>query len=87
MAYTIVLKNILNRATLRFENIQRYERYNDKNDIREHQAQLFNYLAVTRLPIGLLVNFKRRKLEWKRLQSNEEITKEDLDWIIEEDEV
>jgi GxxExxY protein len=40
--------------------------------IREHQAQLFNYLKVARLPIGLLVNFRRRKLEWKRLQSNEE---------------
>jgi GxxExxY protein len=40
--------------------------------IREHQAQVFNYLTVSRLPIGLLVNFRRRKLEWKRLQSNEE---------------
>lgn len=40
--------------------------------IREHQAQLFNYLKVAGLPIGLLVNFRRRKLEWKRLQSNEE---------------
>lgn len=42
------------------------------NLIREHQAQLFNYLRVSGLPIGLLVNFRRRKLEWKRLQSNEE---------------
>lgn len=40
--------------------------------IREHQAQLFNYLKVSNLPIGLLVNFRRRKLEWKRLQNNEE---------------
>ena len=40
--------------------------------IREHQAQLFNYLKVSRLPIGLLVNFRHRKLEWKRLQSNED---------------
>jgi GxxExxY protein len=40
--------------------------------IREHQAQLFNYLKVARLSIGLLVNFRYRKLEWKRLQSNEE---------------
>ena len=39
---------------------------------REQQAQLFNYLKVSRLPIGLLVNFRRGKLEWKRLQSNEE---------------
>ncbi len=40
--------------------------------IAEHQAQLFNYLRVAALPIGLLVNFRRRKLEWKRLQSNDE---------------
>jgi GxxExxY protein len=35
--------------------------------IREHQAQLFNYLKVSNLPVGLLVNFRRRKLEYKRL--------------------
>jgi GxxExxY protein len=40
--------------------------------VREHQAQLFSYLKVSGLPIGLLVNFRRRKLEWKSLQSNEE---------------
>jgi GxxExxY protein len=40
--------------------------------ISEHQAQLFNYLKVASLPVGLLVNFCRRKLEWKRLQHNEE---------------
>lgn len=39
--------------------------------ISEHQAQLFNYLKVSGLPVGLLVNFRRRKLDWKRLQSNE----------------
>ena len=39
--------------------------------LKEHQAQLFNYLKVSGLPIGLLINFRRRKLEWKRLQSNE----------------
>ena len=48
--------------------------------IREHQAQLFNYLKVAGLPIGLLVNFRNRKLEWKRLQSNEE-------WLDEEETV
>jgi len=40
---------------------------------REHQAQLFNYLKVSQLPVGLLVNFRRGKLTWKRLQSNGEI--------------
>lgn len=35
---------------------------------KEHQAQLFNYLKVSKVPVGLLVNFRRGKLEWKRLQ-------------------
>jgi GxxExxY protein len=43
-----------------------------ENLIHEHQAQLFNYLKVSKLLVGLLINFRRRKLEWKRLQSNEE---------------
>ena len=43
-----------------------------ENLISEHQAQLFNYLKVSGLSVGLLVNFRRSKLEWKRLQSNEE---------------
>ena len=37
----------------------------------EHQAQLFNYLRVSQLPIGLLINFRRRKLEYKRLHRRE----------------
>lgn len=40
--------------------------------IREHQAQLFNYLKVSELPIGLLINFRRRKLEYQRLHRSEE---------------
>ena len=43
-----------------------------ENLISEHQAQLLNYLKVSGLPVGLLVNFRRRKLDWNRLQSNEE---------------
>ena len=39
--------------------------------VREHQAQLFNYLKVSNLPLGLLVNFKRRTLEYKRLHGSE----------------
>ena len=41
--------------------------------IREHQAQLFNYLKVSKYPIGLLINFQHRKLEYKRLHGEEEI--------------
>jgi GxxExxY protein len=46
--------------------------------ISEHQAQLFNYLKVSQLPVGLLVNFRRRKLEWKRLQSNDQDLSEQI---------
>src|SRR5579862_8988834 len=33
----------------------------------EHQAQLMNYLTVSDISIGLLVNFGNSKLEYKRL--------------------
>lgn len=34
----------------------------------EHEAQLINYLRVTRSPVGYLVNFGHKDtLEWKRL--------------------
>jgi GxxExxY protein len=34
----------------------------------EHEAQLFNYMRVTRCPVGYLINFGHRKdLEWKRV--------------------
>lgn len=42
--------------------------------VRQHQAQLFNYLKVSGLPVGLLVNFQHKKLEWKRLQEQDELT-------------
>jgi GxxExxY protein len=42
-----------------------------ENLVREHQAQLFNYLRVSGLPIGLLVNFRRRRLEYQRLHQPE----------------
>jgi GxxExxY protein len=33
----------------------------------EHEAQLLNYLRATEIEVGLLVNFGRQRLEWKRL--------------------
>ncbi len=34
----------------------------------EHEAQLFNYLRITRRPVGYLINFGHAgTLEWKRL--------------------
>ncbi len=38
-----------------------------KSFAAEHQAQLMNYLKATGVKVGLLVNFGRPKLEWKRL--------------------
>lgn len=50
--------------------------------ISEHQAQVFNYFKVSNLPIGLLVNFQYRRLEWKRLEKNEKYF--DLEEFLEE---
>jgi GxxExxY protein len=30
------------------------------------EAQLLNYLKATKLPLGLIINFGSKKLEWKR---------------------
>lgn len=30
-------------------------------------AQMLTYLAITKLEVGLILNFKHRKLEWKRV--------------------
>lgn len=43
--------------------------------IGDHElGQMINYLKITRLPVGLLLNFGRAKLEWKRvvLKANRE---------------
>ena len=47
--------------------------------IREHQAQLFNYLKASGLPVGLLVNFRRWKLEWKRLQLQDDVAEDTVE--------
>ena len=33
----------------------------------EHGAQIINYLKATGIKVGLLINFGKPKLEWKRL--------------------
>ena len=36
--------------------------------ITDHErGQMLNYLQITRLPVGVILNFKRAKLEWERL--------------------
>lgn len=35
--------------------------------LKEHQAQLLNYLKATGIQVGLLVNFTRNKAEIKRM--------------------
>ncbi len=45
---------------------------------QDHQAQLINYLKVSDIPIGLLINFGNTKLEYKRL-CHPRIPNEDLD--------
>ena len=38
-----------------------------KSLLPEHQAQVINYLAASNLPVGLLVNFSSKQLDYKRL--------------------
>ncbi|MEO6568314.1 MAG: GxxExxY protein [Opitutaceae bacterium] len=36
--------------------------------ITDHErGQMINYLRITRLPVGVILNFKRAKLEWERV--------------------
>ena len=41
----------------------------------EHEAQLCNYLRISRLPVGYLINYGHKEtLEWKRLILSEHVS-------------
>ena len=54
-----------------------------KNLDNSHLAQAIGYLAVTRCPVGLLVNFGARSLEWKRILPPKNITEHQVNrqWL------
>ena len=38
------------------------------DQITDHErGQMLNYLRITKLPVGLILNFKHAKLEWERI--------------------
>lgn len=41
------------------------------NFTETHLAQMIGYLAITKLQLALLINFKNAKLEWKRVVRQE----------------
>ena len=61
-----------------------------------HRAQLFNYLRLTRKPVGLLINFGTPKLQGERygfdentnecvlLDRNMEVVPKEIDWDVED---
>ena len=44
-----------------------------------HVAQMTGYLAITRLSVGLILNFKASRLQWKRLIRTHDSASEDPD--------
>lgn len=39
--------------------------------IDDHRGTMINYLKITGLKVGVIINFKNRKLEWERLVLDE----------------
>ena len=47
--------------------------------ISNHErGQMLNYLRITRLPVGVILNFRYAKLEWERLVNTESSNTDDL---------
>lgn len=57
----------LYKADIVVENLLVVELKSCKILLPEHQAQIINYLVASSLPVGLLVNFKNKQLDYKRL--------------------
>ena len=38
-----------------------------KGIVEDHYAQVMNYLAISKLEVGLLINFHEKSLEYKRI--------------------
>ena len=55
------------KADIVVENLVIVELKCCKSLLPEHQAQVINYLAASNLPVGLLVNFTNKHLDYKRL--------------------
>lgn len=57
----------LYKADIVVENLIVVELKCCKSLLPEHQAQVINYLTAAKLPVGLLVNFNNKQVEYKRL--------------------
>ena len=45
--------------------------------ITNHErGQMLNYLKITRLPVGMILNFRHARLEWERLVSTDRLNTE-----------
>lgn len=54
-----------------------------KNLDNSHVAQVIGYLAATKCPIGLLINFGERSLQWKRILPSKNVAEHQVNrqWL------
>lgn len=69
--YTVTYKNIILPhkffADFVIDNCIILEIKSKAGIIEQHQAQVMNYLAVSKLKLGLLLNFHEKSLQYKRI--------------------